>query len=228
MEYNLLNGYPNPITQRVVGEGIRTIEHRLVASRRDKDFFDGHRNFGYGGFNYDGRWKIVAKKISDEFLKKRNSKFLHINCEKGFLIHDIRNLREDVEVFGTETSSYAISNSMPKIKKSIKNYNPCNLCFPENHFDYVLALGVIYTLTLTDAIIALKEIDRVSKGNSFITLATYETDEEYFLFKDWTLLGSLLFKRREWLEILKEANYRGDYWFTDAKSLNLIRNKNIL
>jgi hypothetical protein len=54
-------------------------------------------------------------------------------------------------------------------------------------------------------------------------LATYETEEEYFLFKDWTLLGALLFKREEWLEILKEVKYKGNYWFTDAKSLNLIR-----
>ena len=87
----------------------------------------------------------------------------------------------------------------------------------------MIALGVIYTLTLADTIRALKEIDKVSNGNSFITLATNETDEEYFLYKDWTLLGALLFKREEWLEILKEVKYKGNYWFTDAKSLNLIR-----
>jgi hypothetical protein len=223
LEYNLLNEYPKPLDLRVVGEGIRTVKHRLVASKRGKDFFDGDRNFGYGGFTYDGRWKIVAKKISDEFLKKKDSKFLQINCEKGFLIHDIKQLREDVKAFGTETSDYAITNSLTTIRASIKKNNPYELDFPNDYFDYVIALGVIYTLTLADTIRALKEIDRVSNGNSFITLATYETEEEYFLFKDWTLLGALLFKREEWLEILKEVNYKGNYWFTDAKSLNLIR-----
>lgn len=226
LEYNLLNEYPKPLTQRFVGKGIRTIKHRVEASKRDKNFFDGDRNFGYGGYVYDGRWKAVAKKISKEFLRNKNSQFLQINCEKGFLINDLKALRDDVTVFGTETSDYAITNSMESVKGLIKKLNPCKLDFPNNFFDYVIALGVIYTLTLTDAITALKEIDRVSKGKSFITLATYETDEEYFLFKDWTLLGSLLFKRKDWLEILKEADYKGSYWFTDAKSLNLTRNKN--
>jgi hypothetical protein len=142
-------------------------------------------------------------------------------------MHDIKKIRNDIKVFGTETSDYAISKSMPEIRSSIKKSNPCEMDFPSNYFDYVVALGVIYTLTLKDAITALKEIDRVSNGNSFITLATYETEEEYFLFKDWTLLGSLLFKREEWLEILKEANYKGSYWFTDANSLNLSRKQSI-
>ena len=132
-------------------------------------------------------------------------------------------MRDDIKVYGTESSDYAISSSMPDIKSSIHKSSPCDLKFSDNYFDFVIALGVIYTLTLSDAIIALREINRVSKGKSFITLATYSTEEEYFLFKDWTLLGSLLFKREEWLEILREANYEGHYWFTDANSLNLTR-----
>lgn len=223
MKYNLLNEYPKSLSPRVVGKSIRTINHRLIATKRDKEFFDGDRNFGYGGFIYDGRWKAIAKKICNEFLLKKNSTVLQINCEKGFLLHDIKQLRDDIKVYGTESSDYAISSSMPDIKSSIHKSSPCDLKFSDNYFDFVIALGVIYTLTLSDAIIALREINRVSKGKSFITLATYSTEEEYFLFKDWTLLGSLLFKREEWLEILREANYEGHYWFTDANSLNLTR-----
>lgn len=223
MKYNLLNEYPKSLSPRVVGKSIRTINHRLIATKRDKEFFDGDRNFGYGGFIYDGRWKAIAKKICNEFLLKKNSTVLQINCEKGFLLHDIKQLRDDIKVYGTETSDYAISSSMPDIKSSIHKSSPCDLKFSDNYFDFVIALGVIYTLTLSDAIIALREINRVSKGKSFITLATYSTEEEYFLFKDWTLLGSLLFKREEWLEILREAKYEGHFWFTDANSLNLTR-----
>ena len=225
MEVNyLLNDYPKPLNPRYVGKGIRTVKHRLVASKRDKEFFDGGRDFGYGGFVYDGRWKDVAEKISQKYLKRKNSKFLQINCEKGFLVHDIKQLRTDVEVSGTETSDYAIANSMASTRDRIKKNEPYALSFPDSYFDFVIALGVVYTFTLNDAVRVLKEIGRVSNGNSFVTLAAYETEEEYFLFKDWTLLGALIYKREEWLEILTEAGYKGDYLFTNAKYLHLIRN----
>ena len=32
-----------------------------------KEFYDGKRIFGYGGFKYDGRWKSVAQKICRKF-----------------------------------------------------------------------------------------------------------------------------------------------------------------
>ena len=80
---------------------------------------------------------------------------------------------------------------------------PYELDYKNNFFDFVLALGVVYTQTLDKAITLLKEIDRVSNGKSFVTLASYETKKDYFLFKDWTLLGVLLLRKEEWLEVLK-------------------------
>jgi len=222
-EYNLLQGYPSPKKLRIVGNNLRPIESRIIASKRDKQFFDGDRNNGYGGFKYDGRWVQIASKINEKFFHNSSANFLQINCEKGFLLNDIYNVNPKVNVFGTETSEYAIQESLKSIKRYINFSEPTKLPFEDNFFDFVVALGTIYTLTLTDALKALLEITRVSKGQSFITLATYKTEEEYFLFKDWTLLGTLMFKREEWIEILKSVNYKGYYYFTDANSLNLIR-----
>ena len=56
-EYNLLNEYPNSLNHRLVGDNLRTIEHRIISTYRDQNFFDGDRNYGYGGYKYDGRWK---------------------------------------------------------------------------------------------------------------------------------------------------------------------------
>lgn len=222
-EYNLLEGYPSPKAPRIVGENLRPISSRIVASKRDKEFFDGDRNFGYGGFKYDGRWLPIASRINQKFLTNSNSHFLQINCEKGFLLSDILKINPKCSVFGTETSKYAIDNSLDIVKPNIKYCEPTNLPFEDNLFDFVIALGTIYTLTLSDSIKALSEINRVSKGNSFITLATYETEEEYFLFKDWTLLGTLMLKREEWIEVLNSVNYNGYYYFTDSNSLSLLR-----
>ena len=223
MELNLLKGYPEPKSIRKVSKNLRTIKQRIVASRRDFDFFDGDRNYGYGGFTYDGRWKPIAERIINNYFKNNSGNFLQLNCEKGFLLHDIKELNENINVYGLETSKYAISKSMTSIKENIVFREDLNLPFKDSFFDFVVAIGSVYTRPLNEAIFLLKELQRVSNGKCFITLATYSNEDEYFLFKDWTLLGCLMFKREEWLEVLKEANYQGFYYFHDSKSLKLVR-----
>ena len=222
-EINLLKGYPQPTKLRIVAKNLRTVHHRIIASQRDQDFFDGDRNYGYGGYKYDGRWIPIAERIIEDYSLQNNSSVLHLDCEKGFLLHDLVNAEPSLRIVGTETSDYAIEHAMPNVKNHIKKTTTIDLPFADNSFDFVIAFGVIYTQTLVDAIKTLKEINRISKGQSFITLAAYETDEEYFLFKDWTLLGTLMFKINEWETILKHAGYKGDYTFTGAQSLNLVR-----
>ena len=88
-----------------------------------------------------------------------------------------------------------------------------------------MALGVVYEHDLTSAIAVLKEIQRVSKGNSFITLGSYKNEKEYKQLKQWTLLGTILLKETEWKQVLKHVKYTGDYYFVNAKELNLITKK---
>jgi len=224
-EFNLLKSYPTNKIKRYVGRGIRTIDHRILASLREKDFFDGDRNCGYGGFYYDGRWESVAKEIIKKYKLKRNSKFLQISAEKGFLMYDILKLNPNIRVYGLETSNYAISKSLIKVRNKIKKVKEYSNLKINKKFDFVLALGVIYTMTLGDAIKCLKFIQKVARGKSFITLATYNNDIDYWLFKDWTVLGTTLLKRKDWKKVLKYAGYTGDFFFTDAKKLNLFRKK---
>tara|TARA_A100001037_G_scaffold152697_1_gene137825 strand:+ start:716 stop:1399 length:684 start_codon:yes stop_codon:yes gene_type:complete len=220
-EFDLLQDYPKLKSPRLVGENLRTIEHRIIASKRDKNFFDGDRNYGYGGFKYDGRWKNIAKRIIKEYNLNNKSKFLQIGSEKGFLLNDMRDLLPEIEITGIETSKYAVENSMKTIKENVnfcENYKKLN--FPDQYFDFCIALGVVYTQTLSDAILLLKEISRVSKKN-FITLASHENEEDYWLFKQWTLLGSIILKKEEWKKVMSYSNYDGDYAFTNSEKLNL-------
>ena len=115
--FNLLGEYPQPKNPRYVSENLRKIKHRIVASYRDKEFYDGDRNFGYGGFKYDGRWKKVAVKICEEYKLNNNSSFLQLGCEKGFLLHDIKNLYPKLDIHGLETSEYAMNHSMENVKQ---------------------------------------------------------------------------------------------------------------
>jgi len=222
-EYNLLDNYPKPKEKRYVGDDLRTIEHRIVASYRDKIFFDGDRNYGYGGFKYDRRWISVADKICNEYKLNNTSSFLQLACEKGFLLKDIKTKYKDMKVEGIETSNYAIKNSMPDIRENIKYCDTyTKLDYNDKEFDFIVALGVVYIHNIQDAIRCLKEIQRIGKGKSFITLASYENKDDFWLFKQWSLLGTTILRKEEWLDILKHVKYSGDYFFTNANLLNLI------
>ena len=70
---------------------------------------------------------------------------------------------------------------------------------------------------------ALREIQRVGKGKSYVTLGAYNSQEERELLLEWTLLGTTILKIDEWLEVFKETGYTGDYYFSTAASLNLVR-----
>ncbi len=220
-EFNLLSKYPKSKSKRVVSEGLRTIESRIVASERGFDFFDGERNSGYGGFKYDGRWKPIVEDILANYNLTANSKVLHINSEKGFLLHDLSQALPGIEVVGTETSAYAISKTIDEVRDKIIFTEPTKLPFNDDYFDFVIGLGVIYTLNIVDAIKALREIIRVSKKCAFVTLASYEDEYDYFLFKRWTLLGTTILKKEEWIKILEYCEYGGDYFFTNSTVLEL-------
>ena len=89
-----------------------------------------------------------------------------------------------IKVQGLETSDYAISKTLKTVRKDISKVGDfINFKTKKNKYDFVLALGVVYTLTLGDAIKCIKKIQKLSNGKSFITLATYESERDYWLFK---------------------------------------------
>ena len=75
-EINLLKNYPK--TNRDLSEALiqRTDEVRLIARKFDKNFFDGERKYGYGGYNYNPRfWTSVVKDFADYYKLKDGLKF---------------------------------------------------------------------------------------------------------------------------------------------------------
>lgn len=224
-EFNALKEYPGPKNPRYVGDSIRTIENRIRASYRGKEYYDGNRNDGYGGFKYDGRWKKIAESMIKDYGLNENSSVLQIGCEKGFLLHDFHEICPGMKIRGVEVSDYAIEYSMSSIKQYIKKSNFDNIPFNNKEFDLVIAIGVVYTLTLSDAISCLKEIERVSKGKSFITLGAYKDERGERLFKSWSVLGSTILHVDEWIKVMQHAGYTGDYYFKTADNLQLIEKR---
>lgn len=191
----------------------RTIHNKIVASYRNKEFFDGLRANGYGGMKYDGRWKPIAERICKEYQLNGLSWVLQIQCEKAYLLHELKKLHPEMRVRGTETSLYCRQYAI--LRKCIVPFD-----FPARQFHFIIAMG-IYTLNLPDLIQRLKQIQRIGIGKSFVTLASYERPEDMDLFKRWSLLGTTILKKSEWIQVLEHCGYTGDYSFVNAKTLNL-------
>ena len=92
-------------------------EYRDKALKFEKDYFDGDRNTGYGGYYYDGRWVKIAKKLIDIFDLKRGSKFLDVGCAKGFLLYDLH--KENKEIANDSLKNNQSSNKCYKISLTI-------------------------------------------------------------------------------------------------------------
>lgn len=83
-EVNLLRALPvskRNVTSRATA---KTPEHIRIAREFGELYFDGPREYGYGGYQYDGRWKPVAEDIISHFGLARGDRVLDIGCAKGF------------------------------------------------------------------------------------------------------------------------------------------------
>ena len=91
-----------------------------IARRFDKEFWDGERKYGYGGYKYiEGRWKKVAKELISDYNLTNKSKILDVGCGKGYLLYDLKKELNGLQVYGYDISAYAIENSHPEIKKFV-------------------------------------------------------------------------------------------------------------
>jgi len=121
-EFNALKGYPEPKEPRYVGPNVRTIKSRIIASYRDREYYDGDRNNGYGGFKYDGRCLPIAQNMCQEYGLKADGAVLQVGCEKGFLLHDFHQLHPEMKVRGIDISDYAIEHAMADVKPFILHF----------------------------------------------------------------------------------------------------------
>jgi SAM-dependent methyltransferase len=214
-EINLLIHYPR--TKRDVQErgASKTEEDRVIARQFGKDFFDGGRRHGYGGFSYHPRfWQPVIGTFQAAYRLSQNSSILDIGCAKGFMLHDFREMIPGIHVQGVDISEYAINNSKPEVKPFLQVADVRALPFAEKSFDLVISINTIHNLAEEDLKQALREIERVSRGKSFITVDAYRTEEEKLLMFDWNLTAQTILHVEEWKKLFEMVGYTGDYyWF---------------
>ncbi len=184
-----------------------------VAKRLDKDYWDGDRKYGYGGYYYDGRWATIAKEIIKHYGIKMGHRILDIGCGKGFLLHDIKLLFPNIEIKGIDISKYALDNAKEEVKPCLDLGSVCKLPYADGEFDLIISLNTLHYLYIYELEQALKEIERVSKGNSYIVVESYRNESEKANLLNWQLTCECIFTPQEWEWLFNKFGYTGDYSF---------------
>ena len=186
----------------------------VEAKKYDKNYWDGDRKYGYGGYKYiPNRWKSVAESLIETYNLNENSKLLDVGCGKGFLLYEIKKILPKIEIKGIDFSRYAILNSKPEIKKYLSEKKAQDkFDYADKYFDLVISIGCLHNLEIFDLSKSLKEIQRISK-NSYILVESFRNEKELFNLQCWALTCQSFFNVEEWVWLFNKFGYTGDYEF---------------
>ena len=214
-EIDILVNYPKAKRDLSARLESKSEESRAIGRKFGFDYCDGSRNHGYGGFNYSQRfWQPVIPTIIENYQVSNSSRVLDVGCAKGFFLYDLKLELPEISISGVDISEYAIENAKPEIRKYLQVANATKLPFADDSFDFVMSINTVHNLNLQDCALSLQEIERVSCGNSFITVDAYRNKEEQLRMEAWNLTAKTIMSVEDWITFFAKVGYTGDYyWF---------------
>jgi SAM-dependent methyltransferase len=213
-EIDLMDRYPK--SKRPIDERSQASEEdRRLALRFGKEYFDGTRQQGYGGYRYNGWFQPVVQRFIEYYHLPADARILDVGCAKGFMLHDFKVALPRCTVAGIDISDYAIGEAMESVKPFVQIGSCDALPYPDRSFDLVVSIATIHNLDVDGVKTALREIQRVSRGNSFIKVNGYKDDAERIALHRWNVVAKTILHVDEWKALFAEVGYTGDYtWFT--------------
>ena len=179
-EYNLLKSYPKGKRDIKARSKGKTDEIVNISKQFGEMYFDGPREYGYGGYKYDGRWIPVAKEIVSRYNLKKGDKVLDIGCAKGFLIKDLLSI--GIDAYGIDISEYALKNCELEAIGRLHYGTADKLPYPDKSFAATISINVIHNLPRSKCIAALREMERLAPGKGYVQVDSYRTPEEKIFF----------------------------------------------
>jgi len=212
-EVDLLDRYPRT-TRDIAARAAAAPAQRAVARRFAREYFDGDRGQGYGGYRYDGRWVAVAERIRDYYGLGSGDRVLDIGCAKGFLLHDLRQAVPGLRVTGLDISSYALDHAMESVRPGLVLASADDLPFADNAFDLVVSINTVHNLERSDCRRALAEMERVGRRHRYVQVDSWLTESQREKFERWQLTARTYSDPDGWRRLFVEAGYTGDYYWT--------------
>ena len=212
-EVNLLDAYPKG-SRPIAANRAADKSQAVVARQFGREYFDGERTQGYGGYRYDGRWVPVAQRFREFYGLTGGMRVLDVGSAKGFLLHDLRSAVPGLEVVGLDVSEYALAHAMEDVRPFGVRGTARHLPFPDKTFDLVISINAIHNLEKDDCREAVREIERVSRRFKYIQIDSWFNQEQYDNLMKWVLTAVTYFEPEGWRQLFREAGYTGDYYWT--------------
>jgi len=196
----------------------RVLEHdkaecAAVAGRFDEAYWDGERQFGYGGYRYDGRWAPLAQALVERYSVGSGARVLDVGCGKGYLLHELSRIVPGLEVHGLDVSAYAIEHAKEEVRDGLVCGHAKALPFADGTFDLVVSLGTLHNLAIADLWAALEEIERVGRGAKYVMVESFRDEREKMNLLYWQLTCKSFYSVEDWEWLYRRVGYRGDYGF---------------
>lgn len=184
-----------------------------VAKEYGRDYWDGDRKYGYGGYRYDGRWAPVARRIAEHYRLEPGQRVLDMGCGMAHLLYELTQAVPGIEVCGVDISDYALQHAKEEIRGCLRHAEAQALPFEDKSFDLVISLGTLHNLKVFDLKRAVQEVQRVSRTHSYIMVESWRTEAERVNLLYWQLTCASFYAVDEWEWLYREWGYTGDYSF---------------
>ena len=185
----------------------------VVAKKWGRDYWDGERQYGYGGYSYDGRWKPIAEDIARQYGLKAGDRVLDVGCGKAFLLFELTQVVPGLIVAGIDISEYGIANAKEEVRPFLQVGGAHKLPFADDSFDLVISLNTFHNLEIFDLEAAVKEVERVGKGHKWICVESYRNESEKANMLYWQITCMSFHTPLGWKYLYQQWGYTGDYGF---------------
>lgn len=220
---NLITPYHTRTTRdylaRMVDDKVQCMEK---ARQYGKDYWDGDRRYGYGGYRYiEGYWKPLAEQLIEryELTNEHGCRVLDAGCGKAHLLYEIQRLLPKATLYGFDVSDYGLRDSprdvpygSPHLFRGSAGDMESYVQFEEASFNLVLACGSLHNLKNWEREIAYEEIERVGV-QSYLWVESYRNAQEQFNLECWALTCWAFLTDEEWIHEFTHNGYTGDYEF---------------